>query len=151
METRVITNLNGDPVVTISLPEGTPQRVWDEKIAGYKELQYVENLDLLKQRKAQLFEKETWAFANAHYSLESRDFLILLRGDALTLGMMNRFNYINQLLVWMNSLTEYNFLVLTQIYTASNADELNAITWNFDANIPADPNVNLADALAITD
>jgi hypothetical protein len=105
----------------------------------------------LKAQKLNQLDIDTTSFITSKYSLERQNSLQLLRGDARAEGKTNRFNYIQQVVIWVNSVLEYHYTVVYMINECLTKTEIEQLSWNHAANTLTDPNVFIQTAMEIQD
>jgi hypothetical protein len=109
--------------------------------------------DVLSSLKAEMVEKlrvECRDFVYLHYSAERQQTFALLRSEARLDGMINRANYVGQVIGWIDAAFSYFYAKAAEILGAADRAALDAVTWDFSVLSAADPVVTIYDARAIT-
>jgi hypothetical protein len=110
-----------------------------------------EDLPGLKALKMAKLDIDTRSYITSRYSLERQSSLQLLRGDARADGKTNRFNYINQVVTWVNSVLYYHYTMAATIGACTTKAQVEQLTWNHAANSLPDPEVAIQVAMGISD
>jgi hypothetical protein len=128
---------------TLSLPNGTPESVWQARIAEMQ-APLLKTLSDFKKEKIDLFEEETRKFIDAHYDLRKTDGIIakmvlngVVMGDSELVGTLS------QVFVWANQVMTYNAEVIAAMNACSTKDQLDAVSWDFSNLNASDPRVSL--------
>lgn len=108
-------------------------------------------LAIVKATKQIQLDLATRGFINSKYPLERQSSLQLLRNDARADNKINRFNYINQVVAWSNSVLEYHYIISDQIQASNSITAVNEIVFNHAENTLVDPNVTIRGTMAIND
>jgi hypothetical protein len=147
-----ILDFDGNVIGQLELPDDTRDEVWDEKLAIYaKEPPKEKSLDEVRDEMFDKLRESTRAYILSHYDIEEQSSLQLLRGDARADGMQNRFNYIQKIVDWCNTVIGYHYQLKGQMYAARDLDELLSVQQDYSQFTPEDPLVTIYGAMQILD
>ena len=149
METRNILNYLGQVVGQLSLPEGTSEATWAERLAPYA-IPPITLEQAIANKIAEL-ELDTKTFIASNISQESQMAYSMLMMMAHIDNMTNRFNYIKQLWDWTQAVMSYNIGAIIAVSQLTTHEELAAYPVDTAGNSPAFPDVNMFTAIQITD
>jgi hypothetical protein len=105
----------------------------------------------LKTKMLIQLDMDTRAYITSRYSLERQSSLQLLRGDARADGKTNRFDYVNQVVTWVNSVLYYHYTMIATVNACTTKEQLEQLTWDHAANTLPDPEVAIQTAMGIPD
>ena len=149
METRDILDSDGNILGTVSLPNGTSEEEWQRRMSSMEE---TKSLEEQIQNALDYFNEKTTSFLLSRYTIERQMSLQLIRADARLDGLMDRYNYINQVVDWVNSVLMYHFTMNYYIQSTTTPVELAQVVSELDLNqfVATDPNVWIETAMGIS-
>lgn len=106
-------------------------------------------LSIAKQTNLAKFSAALNDFASLHYTIDVRQNLIGLYINAQQTSKSNRQAYISQIFTWQNSVIGYAATYVATINSLSDPAVVATTTWNFLANVSADPMISPIAAVQI--
>ena len=108
-------------------------------------------IEILKQRCIDKLDRDVKEYINSKYPLEWRDKFGQLRSDARADGLVNRVNYIDQMLNWADSIFMWNLTKLPEIEACETVEQIRALDLNVEYNSPTDPEIKIEGCFGIND
>lgn len=149
METRNILDWQGNVLGVMSLPNFTPEPVWEAKLAPYAKPP--ETAPEAIERRVAEFEKKTKDFIEERIPQTSQMAYAMLMMMANIDGMTNRLAYLRPMWDWTQTVMAYNIQSILAVMALQTVAEVNAFQFDIEANVAALPDVNLATAIQIMD
>lgn len=149
MENRNILDWQGNVIGVMSLPNFTPEPVWAAKLAPYAKPP--ETAQEAVTRRIAEFELKTKEFIEERVPQASQMAYAMLMMMANIDGMTNRLAYLRPMWDWTQTVMAYNIQSIISLMSLTTVAEVNAYTFDIDANIQPLPDINLAVAIQIMD
>lgn len=149
METRNILDWQGNVIGVMSLPNWTSEAVWQSKLAPYAKPP--ETAQEAITRRIAEFELKTKEFIEERVPQTSQMAYAMLMMMANIDGMTNRLAYLRPMWDWTQTVIGYNIQSILGVMALGTVSEVNAYSFDIDANVPPLPDVNMPTAIQIMD